>query len=112
MLTILDYGLGNVNSFINIFNNLRIPIKKASKEEDLNSTSKIILPGVGSFDNAMERLKKTGMIDKMNDLVINEGLPVLGICVGMQVLSSYGYEFKNRYNAPYFLADARFKHRH
>ncbi len=92
MLTILDYGLGNVNSFINIFNTLRIPIKKASKEEDLYSTSKIILPGVGSFDNAMYKLKNTGMISKLNDLVLNEDVPVLGICVGMQIMATKSEE--------------------
>jgi len=59
MLTIIDYGLGNINSFINIFHKLNIPVKKAYKEEDLKQTSKIILPGVGSFDNAMKRLIQT-----------------------------------------------------
>ena len=54
MLTIIDYGLGNINSFINIFNKLNIPVKRACTVEDLKNTSKIILPGVGSFDNGMQ----------------------------------------------------------
>jgi len=87
MLTIVDYGLGNVNSFINIFNSLRIPIQKCSKVEDLKTATKIILPGVGSFDNAMDKLRKIGIIEKMNDLVLNHGVPVLGICVGMQIMA-------------------------
>ncbi len=92
MLTIIDYGLGNINSFINIFHKLNIPVKKAYKEEDLKQTSKIILPGVGSFDNAMKRLIQSGMISHINSMVLENQIPILGICVGMQIMAKNSEE--------------------
>ena len=87
MLTIIDYGLGNINSFINIFHKLNVPVKTACKVEDLINTSKIILPGVGSFDNAMKRLIKSGMKSHINNMVLENQIPILGICVGMQIMA-------------------------
>lgn len=88
MITIVDYGIGNINAFLNIFNELGIQCKLASSSEQLNNVSKLILPGVGHFDFAMQKLNNSGMVEKLNTLVLVEKIPVLGICVGMQMMAN------------------------
>jgi imidazole glycerol-phosphate synthase subunit HisH len=88
MITIIDYGVGNIRAFANIYKQLNIPIKFARKADDLEGTSKLILPGVGAFDYAMERLENSGMRDQLDKLVLVNEIPVLGICVGMQMLAN------------------------
>ncbi len=87
MLTLIDYGVGNINAFLNIYKQLNIPIKIAQNIEDLEQASKLILPGVGHFDYAMERFNNSGMKERVNQLVIEEHAPVIGICVGMQMMA-------------------------
>ena len=87
MIGIIDYGLGNVHAFANIYERLNIPVMLAKTETDLEKVSHIILPGVGSFDWAMKCLIKSGMRDKLDYLVIDSKLPVLGVCVGMQIMA-------------------------
>jgi len=87
MITIIDYGVGNINAFLNIYKQLNIPAKTATKVEHLEDAEKLILPGVGHFDYAMQRFNDSGMKDKVNDLVINKNLPVVGVCVGMQMMA-------------------------
>jgi imidazole glycerol-phosphate synthase subunit HisH len=87
MIGIVDYGLGNIKAFSNVYKTLDIPIKVATKAEDLNNVTKVILPGVGAFDHAMERLEQSGMREKLDELVLDKKVPVLGICVGMQILA-------------------------
>ncbi len=87
MIAIIDYGLGNIRAFANIYKNLNIPYKIASKPDDLKNATKMILPGVGAFDYAMERVQKSGMQEILNELVLQNKIPVLGICVGMQILA-------------------------
>ena len=86
MISIVDYGLGNLKAFVNIYKQLNIDIQIASTAKQLNLSDKIILPGVGSFDHAMEKLSKSGLRDKLEELVWTNSIPVLGICVGMQIL--------------------------
>lgn len=86
MITIVDYGVGNIYAFKNVFKRLYIPANVAKSESDLEKTSKLILPGVGSFDYAMKKLSSSGMREKIDDLVINKKIPVLGVCVGMQMM--------------------------
>lgn len=88
MIVIIDYGLGNINAFINIYKKLDVPIRIAKTEEDLEGVSKIILPGVGAFDHAMAKLNDSGMRKKLDELVFQHNLPVIGICVGMQILAN------------------------
>lgn len=87
MITIVNYGLGNIHAFENIYKRLNIPLCIASTSEELRNAERIILPGVGSFDWAMSRLNKSGMRNLLDELVIEKGRPVLGICVGMQMMA-------------------------
>jgi len=87
MIAIIEYGLGNVKAFVNLYKRLNIPITVARTAADLMNATKIILPGVGAFDNAMERLEKSGMKEALDELVIHSKLPAMGICVGMQMLA-------------------------
>lgn len=88
MITIVNYGLGNAQAFANAYKRLNVPAKIASKAEDLRDAERIVLPGVGAFDCAMKRLEASGMRDTLDRLVKGRGVPVLGICVGMQMLAT------------------------
>jgi glutamine amidotransferase len=92
MITIIDYGLGNINAIYMAYKNLDIPVKIASTSSDLENARKLILPGVGSFDYAMEKLNKSGMRDMLDDLVQTDKIDILGICVGMQMLTKSSEE--------------------
>lgn len=88
MITIIDYGLGNVLAFVNVYSRLNIPVSVAKTADDLIHATKLILPGVGSFDHAMQQLDRSGMRQSIEQLVLQQGMPVLGICVGMQMLAN------------------------
>lgn len=87
MITIIDYGVGNINAFTNIYRKLGIEIKIATKVSDIDTASKLILPGVGHFDYAMDRFTKSGMREGVTELVMTRQVPIIGICVGMQMLA-------------------------
>lgn len=88
MIHIVDYGLGNVQAFANMYKRLGIAATRASNAAALEGATKLILPGVGAFDKAMELLDESGMRPVLERLVVGEQVPVLGICVGMQMLAS------------------------
>lgn len=94
MITIIDYGLGNVLAFVNVYKRLNIPVAVAKTAVDLAGATRLILPGVGSFDHAMEQLDQSGMRATLETLVIQERMPVMGICVGMQMLAKSSDEGK------------------
>lgn len=94
MITIIDYGVGNIFAFQNVYKRLNIQTKIAKKADDLINVEKIILPGVGSFDYAMEQLNNSGMRENLDDLVLNKNIPVIGICVGMQIMAKRSEEGK------------------
>lgn len=87
MIAIINYGLGNIKAFANVYKNLGIPHKIVSRADDLKNFTKIILPGVGAFDYAMEQLQKSGLKEPLNESVLQRKLPVLGVCVGMQMMA-------------------------
>jgi glutamine amidotransferase len=86
MITIVDYGLGNIRALLNIYRRLNIEVTTATNAAELTGASKVILPGVGSFDQAMEQLGQSGMRQTLDDVVLRQRVPVLGVCVGMQIL--------------------------
>ena len=93
MISIIDYGVGNIKAFANIYYNAGISFKIATSVQDLEkNVSKIILPGVGSFDHAMQSLQRSGMRERLDELVVQDKLPVIGICVGMQMLAHFSEE--------------------
>lgn len=92
MITLINYGLGNLKAFENLYKRLNILVKIANTTDDLEDTEKLILPGVGAFDHAMTQLNSSGMREKLDDLVLNKRIPILGICVGMQMLAKSSEE--------------------
>ena len=94
MIHILDYGLGNINAFATAYKLLGRQIIRAREPKDLNNAKKIILPGVGSFDEAIKLLNSSGLRLKLEDLIAQGEVNVLGVCVGMQILASGSEEGK------------------
>jgi glutamine amidotransferase len=92
MITIVDYGLGNIQALLNVYKRLNIEANTAGNADDLRSATRLILPGVGNFDHAMQRLEDSGMRETLDDLVLEHGVPVLGVCVGMQMLANSSEE--------------------
>ena len=86
MITIVDYGLGNIAAFLNMYKRMGIPALAAKSAGELADASRIILPGVGAFDYAMNLLNGSGMRDTLEKKVA-DGTPLLGVCVGMQILT-------------------------
>jgi len=87
MIKIVDYGLGNILAFQNMYKRLNVDVGVARTADELAGASRIILPGVGAFDHAMELLDASGMRATLDELVLQRRVPVLGICVGMQILA-------------------------
>lgn len=94
MIAIIDYGLGNIQAFVNVYNRVGIPVTVAKTADELHLASKLILPGVGAFDHAMNLLDASGMRQALDHLVLDEKMPILGICVGMQILADSSEEGK------------------
>lgn len=92
MITLVHYGLGNIQAFVNIYKRLNLPVQVAGTAAELAGADKLILPGVGAFDWAMKRLAASGMREVLDDLVLHRGRPILGICVGMQIMANRSEE--------------------
>ncbi|MFN0290504.1 imidazole glycerol phosphate synthase subunit HisH [Pedobacter helvus] len=88
MIVLVDYGLGNINAFANVFKRVDVAVKTAKNVSELQGASKIILPGVGAFDHAMEKLHASGMKETLDEFVLEKKMPIIGICVGMQMLAN------------------------
>ncbi|MDP3164628.1 MAG: imidazole glycerol phosphate synthase subunit HisH [Hydrogenophaga sp.] len=87
MIRIVDYGVGNIQAFMTMFRRLGIPAERACKSADLEGATRLILPGVGHFDHAMQRLVGSGMLPALETLVCGRHTPIMGVCVGMQMLA-------------------------
>jgi len=86
MIVIIDYGVGNVHSILNMFKKIGVEAKLSESPEELLLADKVILPGVGSFDYGMKQLKETGYYDFVIKYAKDIKRPLLGICLGMQML--------------------------
>lgn len=94
MIGIINYGLGNIKAFENIYRKFHIPAKIINETKDILGVNKLILPGVGAFDHAMKSFNESGMRDEIEKLVLVDNFPILGICVGMQMLAASSEEGK------------------
>ena len=92
MIGIINYGLGNVQSFINSFKVLGISAISISNKDQLKRIDRLILPGVGSFDSAIRKFNNSGLRDDIEDLVFNNNLPIMGVCIGMQIMANSSTE--------------------
>ena len=92
MITIIDYGAGNLGSIQNMIRKIGFKSKISSNKEDILIAEKLILPGVGSFDFGMNQLNKSGLIDILNLKVLEEKIPILGICLGVQLFTNQSEE--------------------
>ena len=92
MICIVDYGVGNLFSLVSSISSLGFEVRVSSSKEDIEQASKIILPGVGAFEDAINKLK----INNLDQIIIEQakkGVPLLGICLGMQLLFERSFEF-------------------
>jgi glutamine amidotransferase len=92
MIVLVDYGMGNINSVLKALKRIGYKAIASSKKEDIESADRLILPGVGHFKKGMENLRKLDLIEILNKKVIKEKTPILGICLGMQLLTNRSEE--------------------
>jgi glutamine amidotransferase len=92
MITIIDYGMGNLGSIENMIKKIGYKSITTSDIEKIKSAKKLILPGVGAFDNGTKNLKEYGLIDILNQKVLIDKIPILGICLGMQLMTKSSEE--------------------
>lgn len=91
-LVVVDYGMGNLGSVKRSFEETGATVLLTQNPDDLKKASKIVLPGVGAFPDGMKALKAAGWDVALKENVVNQGKPLLGICLGMQLLATVGYE--------------------
>ena len=92
MITIVDYAINNLRSVEKAFQSLKIPVEVSDQPERILAASKLVLPGVGAFADAMNNLRNKGLIQCLSEKV-NSGTPLLGVCLGLQLLFTESEEF-------------------
>lgn len=92
MVTIIDIGMGNLRSIEKRLNNIDVECQITSNKNKILNASKLILPGVGHFKSAMHNLQQAGLIETLNETVLEKKTPILGICLGMQIMANYSEE--------------------
>lgn len=95
-IVIVDYGMGNLGSIKNMFEAVGSEVEITSSHDKIRKAEKLVLPGVGSFDNGMQNLKKLKLIPVLNELVMKKKIPILGICLGMQLMTEKSEEGRNK----------------
>ncbi len=93
-MIVIDYGMGNVGSILNMLKKIGVPASLSRGPEDVLKADRIILPGVGAFDNAMTKLRELGYADALSRRVIGDRTPILGVCLGMQLFGRASEEGK------------------
>ena len=91
-IVIVDYGMGNLYSIVKVIERLGHSCKVTGDFAEIRNASKIILPGVGHFGKAMDNLRKANLVDELNETVLVKKTPVLGICLGMQLMATHSQE--------------------
>lgn len=92
MITIIDYGLGNLGSMLNMFKKVGAEARISADHELIEKSDKLILSGIGSFDAGMKRLNSLGLTTLLQKLVLEDKVPILGVCLGMQLLGKQSEE--------------------
>ncbi len=92
MIGIIDYGSGNVKAIANIYKKLNMDYFITSDPEELDKANHLVLPGVGAFDQTMSLLNSSGLRSKLDSLVLDKKVPIVGICVGMQIMAESSEE--------------------
>ena len=87
MIGVVDYGMGNVGSILNMFRRLGIPAVLTRDPSVIASAERLVLPGVGAFDQGIENLERLGLKEVLAERVLRQKIPVLGICLGMQLMT-------------------------
>ncbi len=95
-ITIIDYGTSNLGSMKNMLKKLGVPSRFARKAEEVMEAEKIVLPGVGAFDAGMRTLRASGMVDALHKKVLEDKTPILGVCLGMQMMGRSSEEGTER----------------
>ena len=92
MITIVDYGVGNLGSILNMLKKVGAKAEASSDPDVLCQAEKLILPGVGAFDAGMRKLNEAGLVPLLNELVLEKEIPVIGLCLGMQLMTKKSEE--------------------
>lgn len=92
MIVIVDYGMGNLGSVLKSLKRIKTDAKLSTCADDILNADKLILPGVGHFSNGMKKLSDLGYIEVLNEKVLNQKVPILGICLGMQLFAKFSEE--------------------
>jgi len=92
MIVIIDYGMGNIGSILNMMKKIGAKATISSQIVEIEQADKLILPGVGSFDNGMKNIQERGLIPVLNKKVLEDKTPILGICLGCQLITKSSEE--------------------
>ena len=92
MIVIIDYGMGNLRSVQKAFERIRVPAKISASVDEILQAEKLVLPGVGHFERGISNLKEKGLFEAINEAVLKNKNPILGICLGMQLMTDFSEE--------------------
>lgn len=96
MIVVVDYGVGNLGSIINMFKRIGQKVVRSGDREVMSAADRILLPGVGAYDAALEKLDRLDLIGPLTELAIEKKKPILGICLGMQIMGNSSEEGERR----------------
>lgn len=106
-IKIIDYEMGNIQSVKNAFELLDCKVEIVNDPSTIKNADGIILPGVGAFGNAVKNLKEKKLIEPLKEAVINQKIPLLGICLGMQLLADRSKEYGNNEGLSFISGEIR-----